>query len=106
MFVSVVDRGLSALLSPTAGLTILAICVSQLIRVRREFFPDHSYRERSPADALTLGLRPVARFIVITLYVVVPTTVVVVMAALAFPDTVSGNIVLLMYLLPIGGARV
>jgi hypothetical protein len=106
MFVSIVDRGLSALLSPTAGLTILAICVSQLIRVWREFFVDHSYRDRSPADALELGLRPVARFIVITLYVVVPTTVVVLMAAFAFPDLVSERIVLLMYLLPVGAARV
>jgi hypothetical protein len=48
MFVSVVDRGVSALLSPTAGLTVLAICVSQLIRVWREFFVDHSYRTGRP----------------------------------------------------------
>jgi hypothetical protein len=69
--------------------------------LRRSLVPD-----RSPADALELGLRPVARFIVITLYVVVPTTVVVLMAAFAFPDLVSERIVLLVYLLPIGAARV
>jgi hypothetical protein len=38
--------------------------------------------------------------------VVVPATVVVVMAAFALPDTVSGNVILLIYLLLIGAARV
>ncbi|WP_425601779.1 hypothetical protein [Haloplanus pelagicus] len=33
MFVSVVDRSVSSLLSPTASLVILAICVTQLRRV-------------------------------------------------------------------------
>ena len=106
MFVSVVDRSVSSLLSPTAGLVILAICVSQLLRVWREFLVDHSYRDRSPAEALELGLRPVARFVIITVYVIVPPTVVVVIAAFALPDTVSGPVVLVAYVLPIGAARV
>ena len=106
LFVSIVDRGVSALLSPTAGLTVPAICVSQLIRVWREFFADHSYRDRSAPDVLEIGLRLAASFTVITLYVVVYTTVVVVMAAFAVPDTVPENRILLMYLLPVGGARV
>ena len=106
MFVSIVDRSISSLLSPTAGLTILAICVSQLLRVWREFLVDHSYRERSPAAALELGLRPVARFIIIALYVVAPTTVVVAMASFASPDTMSRSVVLLAYIVPIGAARV
>jgi hypothetical protein len=93
MFVSVVDRSLSSLLSPTAGLVILAICISQLLRVWREFLVDHSYRDRSPAEALELGLRPVARFVVIAVYVVVPTTVVVSIAAFVLPDMVSGPVV-------------
>jgi hypothetical protein len=106
MFASVVDRSLSSLLSPTAGLVILAICVSQLRRVWREFLVDHSYRDRSPAEALELGLRPVARFAIIAVYVIVPTTVVVLTAAFVLPDTVSGPVVLVAYVLPIGAARV
>jgi hypothetical protein len=39
-------------------------------------------------------------------YVVVPTTVVVLTAAFVFPDTVSGTAVLVAYVLPIGAARV
>ncbi|WP_380679163.1 DUF6498-containing protein [Salinigranum sp. GCM10025319] len=105
-FVSIMDRSISSLLSPTAGLAILAICVSQLIRVWREFLVDHSYRERSPAEALELGLRPVARFVITAVYVVVPTTVVVAMASFAFPDTMSRPVVLLAYIIPIGAARV
>jgi hypothetical protein len=106
IFVSVVDRSVSSLLSPTAGLVILAICVSQLRRVWREFLVDHSYRDRSPAEALELGLRPVARFVIIAVYVVVPTTVVVLTAGFVLPDIVSGSVVLLAYVLPIGAARV
>jgi hypothetical protein len=106
MFISIVDRSVSSLLSPTAGLVILAICVSQLLRVWREFLVDHSYRDRSPAEALELGLRPVAKFIIIAVYVIVPTTVVVLTAAFVLPDTVSGNAVLVAYVLPIGAARV
>jgi len=106
MPVSVMDRSVSSLLSPTAGLVILAICVSQLRRVWREFLIDHSYRDRSPAEALELGLRPVAKFVIIAVYVVVPTTVVVLTAAFVLPDTVSGPVVLLAYVLPIGAARV
>jgi hypothetical protein len=106
MSVSVVDRSVSSLLSPTAGLVILAIRVSQLRRVWREFLVDHSYRDRSPAEALEPGLRPVARFVIIAVYVIIPTTVVVLTAAFVLPDTVSGPVVLLAYVLPIGAARV
>jgi hypothetical protein len=106
MFVSVVDRSVSSLLSPTAGLVILAISVSQLRRVWREFLVDHSYRDRSPAEALGLGLRPIARFVIIAVYVVVPITVVVLTAAFVLPDMVSRPVVLLAYVLPIGAARV
>jgi len=106
MFVLVVDQSISSLLSPTVGLVILAICVSQLRRVWREFLVDHSYRDRSPAEALELGLRPVARFIIIAMYVVVPTTVVVVVATFAAPDIMTGSLTLLAYILPIGAARV
>jgi hypothetical protein len=106
MFVSVVDRSVSSLLSPTAGLAILAIRVSQRLRVRREFLVDHSYRDRPPAEELELGFRPVARFVIIAVYVIVPTTVVVVLAAFALPDTVSGPVVPVAYVLPVGAAGV
>jgi hypothetical protein len=106
MFLSVVGRSVSALFSPTTGLAVLAICVSQVIRVWREFLVDRSYRERSPAEALELGLRPVARFIIVAMYVVVPTTVVVVTAVFAAPEMMSRPVILLAYVLPIGAARV
>lgn len=106
MFVSVVDPSVSMLLSPTAGLTALVICVSQLLRVWKEFLADHSYRDRSPAEALELGLRPVARLVIIAGYVVVPTTVVVLVAAFIFPNTVAGPVILIAYVLPIGAARI
>jgi hypothetical protein len=106
MFVSVVDQSVWSLRSPTASLVILAICVSQLQRVWREFLVDHSYRDRSPAEALELGLRPVARFVIIAVYVVVPTTVVVLTAGFVLPYILSGPVVLLAYVLPIGAARV
>jgi hypothetical protein len=105
-FVSFVDRPVSTLLSPTAGLAILVICVSQVRHVWHEFLVDHSYRDRSPAAALELGLRPVAEFVVVAVYVIVPTTVVVLIAAFAFPDWVSWPVVLVAYVLPIGVARV
>jgi hypothetical protein len=106
MFVSVVDRSVLSLLSPTASLVILAICVSQLRRVWCEFLVNHSYRDRSPAEALELGLRPVAMFVIIAVYVVVSPTVVVLTAAFVLSDTMSGRVVLLAYVLPIGAARV
>jgi hypothetical protein len=106
VFILIVDRSVSSLLSPTAALVILAVCVSQLLRVRREFLVDHSYRDRSPAEALELGLRPVAKFIIIAVYVIVSTTVVVLTAAFVLPGTVSGPAALVAYVLPIGGARV
>jgi len=106
MFVSVVNRSVSSLLFPTAGLVILAICVSRLRRVRHEFLVDHSYRDRSPAEALELGLRPFAGFHIVAVYVIVPTTVVVLTAAFVLSDIVSGPVVLSAYVLPIGAARV
>ena len=106
MFLSVVDRSVSALVSPATGLAVLAICVSQAIRVWREFLADRSYRDRSPAEALERGLRPVARFIIVAMYVVVPTTVVVVTAVFAAPEVLSRPVILLAYVLPIGAARV
>jgi hypothetical protein len=106
MFVSLVDRGVSSLLSPTTGLVVLGIFLSHLRRVWREFFADQSYQDRTPADALELGLRPIAQFIIITLYVVVPTTIVVVLAAFAAPAVMSPTVTLLAYIVPIGAARV
>jgi hypothetical protein len=106
MFVSIVDRGVSSLFSPTTELVILGIFLSHLRRVWREFFAEQSYQDRTPADALELGLRPIARFIIIALYVVVPTTIVVVLAVFAAPSMMSRTVILLTYIIPIGAARV
>ena len=111
--VSLLDRSVSSLLSPTVGLAILAVCVSQLVRVRRQFFADQSYRERSPAEAIRAGLRPIARLTVIALYVVTPLTFVLGITAIALSNAGSLSavpharaIVLLAYVLPIGAASV
>jgi hypothetical protein len=48
----------------------------------------------------------VARFVIIAVYVVVPTTVVVLTATFVLPNVMSGRVVLLAYVLPIGAARV
>jgi hypothetical protein len=44
--------------------------------------------------------------LIITLYVVVPTTIVVVFAAFAAPAVMSPTVTLLAYIVPIGAARV
>ena len=72
---------------------------------------DRSYEERSPAEALRVGLRPAARFAVVVLYVVVPITFVLGFIAVVVLDTRSllsipyaETAVLLMYVIPIGAA--
>ena len=107
----VLDWSVSALVSPTAGLAILAICVGQGVRAWRQFLAGRSYEERSPAEALRIGLRPAARFTVTILYVVVPITFVLGFMTVVVLDTRSlfsvphaETAVLLMYVIPIGAA--
>ncbi len=99
------EQSLSSLLSPTISFAVLAICVSQVARAWRQFFANQSYRERSPAEAIKVGLWPVHELVVILLFVFVPITVIVVAASFAVGDIESGSIVLLAYVIPIGIAR-
>lgn len=111
--VSMFDWRLSSLTSLPVVLTVLAVCVSQLARVRRQFLVGESYRDRSPAEALEVALRPVGRLVVIAVYVIAPVTVVYGFTTILLLDVESasavpyGNtIVLLLYVVPIGAASV
>ena len=111
MTASVLDWSVSALVSPTVGLVILAVCVGQVVRAWRQFLADRSYEERSPAEAIRTGLRPAARFVVVALYVVAPMTFVLGVTAVAVLDTgpllsapYVETVVLLIYAVPIGAA--
>jgi hypothetical protein len=113
MVLSVLRPDPSSLLSAALGLTVLAICVSHLVRAWRQFVADGAYRERSPADAIRVGLRPVGRLVLLALLVVVPVTAVLALtlifvfevdAASALPY--GETLVLLSYVVPIGAASV
>ncbi len=104
--VQVAERSLSSLVSPALGLAILAIVISQLARVWRQFITDQAYQNRSPAEAIRVGLWPLHELIVIVLFVFVPITFIVVAAAFAVGDIESQTLVLLAYVIPIGAARV
>ncbi|MES3160160.1 MAG: DUF6498-containing protein [Halorubrum sp.] len=100
------DRSLPSLFSPTISLAALAICVSQLARVWRQFIGNQSYLERSPAEAIRVGLWPMHELIVTVLFVVVPVTFVLVAASFVVGEIASQTLVLLAYVVPIGAARV
>ena len=102
----VTDRSLSSLFSPALGLAVLGIIISQLARVWRQFIVDQAYRERSPAEAIRIGLRPLHELIYIVLFVFAPITFLLAVAALAVGDIESQTLVLLAYVIPIGAARV
>lgn len=113
MVLSVLRPDPSTLRSATLGLTALAICVSHLVRAWRQFVADEAYRERSPAEAIRVGLRPVGRLVLIALVVVVPITAVVALTLLFAFESNSASalpygrtIVLLTYVVPIGAASV
>lgn len=102
----VADRSLSSLASPAFGLAVLAIIISQLARVWRQFIADQAYQERSPAEAIRVGLLPLHELIVIVLLVFVPITFIIVAAAFAVGGIESRTLVLLAYVIPIGATRV
>ena len=102
----VADRSLSSLVSPALGLAVLAIIISQLGRVWRQFIVDQAYQERSPAEAIRIGLQPLHELIYIVFFVFAPITFLLAVAALAVGDIESRTLVLLAYVIPIGVARV
>jgi hypothetical protein len=111
--VSVFELSLSSLSSLSVVLTIAAVCGSQAAQVWRQFLGDGSYRDRSPADALKLALRPIGRLLVIALYVIAPITVVIGFTTILVLDVESvsavpygDTLILLAYVVPIGAASV
>ena len=102
----VADRSLSSLVSPALGLAVLAIIISQLARVWRQFIVDQAYQKRSPAEAIRIGLRPLHELIPIVLFVFAPVTFIIVVAAFAVGDIESRTLLLLAYVIPIGAVRV
>jgi len=113
MALSLLDQRPLSLLSATVALTALAICVSHLVRAWWQFVAGESYRERTPADAIKVGLRPVGRLVLLTLFVVAPITVVLALALIFVFEVDSSSalpygrtIVLLAYVVPLGAGSV
>ncbi|ARS90634.1 DUF6498-containing protein [Natrarchaeobaculum aegyptiacum] len=103
--VQLTNQSIPSLISPTVGLAILAICITQISRVWQQFLADQAYQNRSPAEAIKVGLWPIHELLVIVLFVFVPVTFVLVTAAFAVDGIESQTIVLLAYVIPIGVAR-
>ena len=102
----VADEGVSSLVSPALGLAVFAVFISQLARVWRQFIADRAYQERSPAEAIRVGLLPIHELLVIVLFVFAPVTFIIVAAGLAVGGIESRTLVLLAYVIPVGAARV
>ena len=100
-------------LTPTVGLAALGVCGAQVAEVRREFFADRAYEERSPYMVVEAAQRVVLFYIVIGLLTVVPVTfgIFAIEAALApglldgLADAFGAEVLLLPYLLPITLAK-
>ncbi|ELZ46183.1 hypothetical protein C464_11298 [Halorubrum coriense DSM 10284] len=96
-------------LTPTVGLATLGVCGAQVAEVRREFFAERAYEERSPYMVVEAAQRVVFFYFVVGTLTVVPVTfgIFAVEAALApglldaVADAVGVEVVLLPYLLPI-----
>jgi hypothetical protein len=100
-------------LTPTVGLAAVGVCGAQVAEVRREFFADRAYEERSPYMVVEAAQRVVFFYIVIGLLTVVPVTfgIFAIEAALApglldgLADAFGAEVLLLPYLLPITLAK-
>jgi hypothetical protein len=96
-----VSSGLPA----SIGFAIVSVILFQLLRVWRHFVNNQSYRKKSPADAMTFAFAPVVELFLMLVYVVAPVTVVLACIAFAFDTDLDSQLVLLIYLLPIGMIR-
>lgn len=92
-------------LPPSVILAVASIILFQLTRVWRYFVVDQSYRDKSPADAMTLAFAPVTELLLISLSVVVPVTFAIGAIAFAVDTDLNSQLVLLLYLVPIGAIR-
>ncbi|WP_297886260.1 DUF6498-containing protein [uncultured Halorubrum sp.] len=96
-------------LTPTVGLAALGVCGAQVAEVRREFFAERAYEERSPYMVVEAAQRVVFFYFVVGMLTVVPVTfgIFAVEAALApglldgVADVAGVEVLLLPYLLPI-----
>ena len=102
----IADGGVSSLVSPALGLAVFAITISQLARVWRQFIADRAYQERSPAEAIRVGLRPVHELVYLVFFVFIPVTFIIVTADIAVGGIESRTLLLLAYVVPGGAARV
>jgi hypothetical protein len=100
-------------LTPTVGLAAVGVCGAQVAEVRREFFADRAYEERSPYMVVEAAQRVVFFYIVIGMLTLVPVTAVVfaIEAALApglldgLADAYGAEVLLVPYLLPVTLAK-
>lgn len=104
--VQLTNQSIPSLISSTVALAILAIFITQLLRVWQQFLADRAYHNRSPAEAIKVGLWPIHELLVTVLFVFVPVTFILVTAAFAVDGIESQTVVLLAYVIPIGVARV
>ncbi|WP_255191086.1 DUF6498-containing protein [Natronobeatus ordinarius] len=104
--VQLTNQSIPSLISSTVALAILAICITQLLRAWQQFLADQAYQNRSPAEAIKVGLWPIHELLVTVLFVFVPVTFILVAAAFAVDGIESQTVVLLVYVIPIGVARV
>lgn len=96
-------------LTLTVGLAALGVCGAQVAEVRREFFAERAYEERSPYMVVEAAQRVVFFYFVVGMLTVVPVTfgIFAVEAALApglldgVADVAGVEVLLLPYLLPI-----
>jgi hypothetical protein len=84
---------------------VASIIIFQLTRVWRYFVVNHLYQNKSPADAMTFAFTPVTELLLISLGVVAPVTVALVAFAFAVDADLDSQLVLLVYLVPIGAIR-
>ncbi|MFW6000690.1 MAG: DUF6498-containing protein [Halorubrum sp.] len=100
-------------LTPTVGLATLGVCGAQVAEVRREFFADRAYEQRSPYMVVEAAQRVVYFYFVIGVATVVGVTLAVIAVEEvlapglldAVADAVGVEAVLLPYLLPIALAK-
>ncbi|ARS91852.1 DUF6498-containing protein [Natrarchaeobaculum aegyptiacum] len=112
--VDFIEQSVLSLLSSSAGLAVLAICITQTARVWQQFFAGQSYRERSPAEAIKAAQKPLGEALFLLLLVIVPITVALGITAIAVAGdggeielgAVETGAVLLLYVIPIGVVRV
>lgn len=102
------------MLTSSAGLAVLAVCITQTARVWQQFFADQSYRERSPAEAIKAAQKPLGEALFLLLFVIAPITFVLGVTAIAVAgdggeielSSVETGVILLLYVIPIGVFRV